>query len=441
MRRPLLRTLSLAAPLFLAAAPILSSGCVAPVFGEKCLPSEDNAPEAACGSFVKFGTSGGNGSPDRPYTSITQAISIGAKVIYICGEAADSQGIEVPGGTQLVGGLDCESWAVDAALRTKITAPAGTIPARFKGGGPIVVEGMAFVAVDAVDAGASSIAVIADEADVTFRRVQFTAANGASGTAGAMGASGEPSQAGLNATSAAGAAGGASTCGSDGGDGGDGSGTPTAGDPGMPNQDNAGLPGCSPGGPGTEGAVGATGAHASGNGTLSSEGFAPASATNGDAGMPGGGGGGGGAIASNGGGGGGAGGCPGGGGGAGQSGGSSIAIVSFLSQLRFEDCNANVGTAGNGGLGGPGGAASAGRAPGGGSQAACDGGMGADGGDGGPGGNGAGGHALVVAFTGDSIDVEGISHPELSGVAGEGPGDAVEGTARDVLALDAAAPP
>ncbi len=434
MKRSPLRLLGFAAPLLVGAVPLLSSACVAPIFGEACLVEDGNTPDAACGSFVKAGATGGDGSQERPYGSITEAINAGATVVYVCGDVSSDASITIRGGTQLFGGLDCDSWKFAFVSKTRVTGAAGVIPVRLLSGGPIVIEGMLFESADATEPGGSSTAVLAENAEVTFRRVRFISGNAMDGAPGTPGSAGDEGQVGFNSINASGAAGGASTCGADGGDGGNGNNGSSAGFPGMPNQDNGGQAGCTPGGVGEEGATGPAGAHAA-SGTLGPDGYVTAAAQNGQPGTPGGGGGGGGSISGSGGGGGGAGGCPGGGGTAGGSGGSSIAVVSLSSKLTFESCEAEIGNAGNGGTGGPGGEGPDGKAPGQGNSTACDGGMGGKGGNGGPGGNGAGGYALVVAYTGEAPELVDLA-PELPDGGGVGPDDAPDGTAARDRAFD-----
>jgi hypothetical protein len=417
-------------------------GCRGPEFTtgsgalpSECAPEDDKVPEESCGVFVKPGASGGNGSQSSPFGSVAEALGAG-KPIFACGDTLEETNLELPGGTILIGGLDCSSWTFSLDARTDVTAPAGTIPLRISGEGKTEIQGMSFRASAATDPGGSSIAAIVDGADVSFIRVDFEAGAAQSGAAGSDGADGADGVAGLNTTTVVGGGGAASTCGTAGGNGGAGtSPTPGAGEEGEPAQDNGGNANCTMGGAGDMGMPGQPGTDASGNGAISSDGFIAAAATDGQPGTPGGGGGGGGGRPNGGGGGGGSGGCAGGAGTAGGSGGSSIAVVSLNSKLAFDSSSATVGKAGDGAAGGAGGTPGVGKPGGNGAADACDGGPGGNGGAGGPGGSGAGGHALLVAYIGELPSTGGLSG-DPAGLAGAGAGQAPAGTAAKVLAFE-----
>jgi len=405
-----------------------------------CTPSEGVAIPATCGVFVKSGASG-DGSQASPFGSVVEASTNlgGAKAIYICGGDTFTGSVEVAGGVSIFGGLDCASWEyAKSAAHPKLVGDADVPALKISGAGSSALLSIAVESPSAVAAGASSIALLVSDATVDLDESDLKAADGANGAmppaplsqasaaqAGMMGANAGSTPANADA--------GDNTCGATplsgglGGEGGDH--TKAIKDGGNGAQGDAGaggLPGtgegatawsCVPGQGlgvgGTNGMAGPIGAGAISLGSLTPDGFTPAT---GDPGQPGehgtSGGGGGGSKATStthgaGGGGGGAGGCGGAGGVPGAGGGSSFALVSLSATVTMtSDVVLHVGAGGDGGQGGPGqfgqpgGAVGAGGTGAGAVVDACSGGKGGAGGAGGNAGGGRGGHAIAIAYTG-----------------------------------------
>jgi len=384
---------------------------------EPCLVSN------AYGVFVSAGATGpGIGTKASPYNTLAAGIAAATapnQRVFVCAGTYPEQlsvGASVDG-VAVYGGFDCVNWNY-ASSNTVQVAPSQpgyalevaslTVGATF--------EDMEFDAVDAQAPGASSVAVFANAAVATFRRVVMKAGNGAAGAAGDPG-SNYPTDAGRapsgnSADGSAGAPGLECTCSNGdqtiGGPGGAGVTPASDGTRGQPVLDGgqAGSGGnmtCTNGGlgAGTSDAPGAPGATAIGQ--LSSAGLL---AEPGDSGVTasvaqGGGGGGGASGVSMAGGGasGGCGGCGGGGGGAGGAGGSSFALLSYQSTVTFDTCQISAGSAGAGGSGGPGQPGQAGGLSGAPSNPGCPGGIGGTGGGGGGGGGGAGGCSAAIGYT------------------------------------------
>lgn len=393
----------------------------APDDGLSCTTIDGARVGDDCGVFVELGADEGDGTKSAPFGSITAAIESGADSIYVCG-AATSESVTLPAKRSLYGGFDCGEWVFDLAARTEIAPAADEIPLTLLGGGGTVVEGFVLKAASSATASGSSIALVADEATASLRRIDLIAGNGSPGLDGEAGDMGSKGNKGASATGSTGALGGTSGCGAAGGRGGDGNATPTGGLQGQPAQGNGGAAGCTTGGEGEAGEPGSPGTDSSGIGTWSAEGFtAAATGEMGDVGTNGGGAGGGGGSTGNGGGGGGAGGCIGTPGTPGTSGGSSIAVLWHNASLDFADSTAVVGRGGGGGSGGVGGAGGAGGDAG--TSSGCAGGKGGAAGRAGRGGHGAGGNALIAAFAGPPPDLMGLDFTapgEDSGGASEG---------------------
>jgi hypothetical protein len=420
-----------------------------------CDPATSAGPIAdTCGVFVSssMGSDASTtGSQTAPYQTLAKALgAANGKPVYVCGETFTvTQTVTLAAKVDLYGALDCaKGWAYDAATKTQLEADTTMVPVPLtltSGASGSAVYDFAITAADAVTAGASSVAVLANGVAASFTRVDITVGKGADGAPGTTPTTSvgptsptDPSIVGNEGTAACTATsqqvGGAPVnnplCASSGGAGGEGfvgSGgngqvspaTPqtAVGGQGQPATDmgtwscvvGAGAIGMN-GGTGTLG----TGAATTDLGTIDASG-----AYNGVAGQSGGvgalgqgGGGGGGAkgktaCAGASGGGGGAGGCGGNGGTGGSAGGASIGIVSLAATLTFDTVTITAGVGGDGGDGGMGqGGGTGGNGGDGGNGSAqglsnaCSGGNGGQGGQGGLGGGGRGGHAIGIAYTG-----------------------------------------
>jgi hypothetical protein len=332
--------------------------------------------------------------------------------------------------------------------------------------GEVVVEDVAFEAVDGVEPGESSIAAfVVGSSDVTLRRVTLTAGNGMDGGDGVLVPFTEddfPEPVSLNGNPAVDTTGGAAnscTCPggatSTGAKGGDGD-PAEAGEDGLPNHGTTGGEGGTPTGSCLDG-LGRDGANAPAPaaspgaqtlGTLTSLGWTPRDGNDGTTGLPGqGGGGGAGSAMGGGGGGGGCGGCGGAGGGGGKGGGASIALAVVDSVVVVEESVLVAGDAGDGSDGAEGQAEQqdedlgiAARGFGGNpTTSACQGGAGGIGGLGGTGGGGAGGVSAGIVWTGVAEPITDVATTITIGDAGAGgeggTPSANDGTAATVLDL------
>jgi len=421
-----------------------------------CVPHDKGGPVAGtCGIFVSssLGSDANDGSKDKPFKTLSAAIAkaeAAGKPVYACAETFTGS-MTITKGIDVFGALDCaKDWVYDGATKTVLVGAPDEIPLFLSGAAKgATVADFRVQAADAMKAGGSSIAVIAEDAAMELVRCEVIAGNGADGAVGktpavtaAQGADApEPDPTTMNAcinlASVLGGAPGVTSCedgdskGGVGGKGGlpaskDGNGQPGA--DGEPSNGVDGLGGegmstnnCKDGSKGGDGSPGLSGVGGVALGVLTSAGISGGEGETGATGGRGQGGGGGGGVRTGvfcqagmmivegpgaSGGGGGAGGCGGPGGAGGQAGGSSIGVISLGSLLVLTDVtiatakggnggNGDIGRSGaSGGKGGLGGAASglSGSKPG------CNGGSGGTGGDGGPGGGGRGGHSIAAAY-------------------------------------------
>ncbi|WP_437598188.1 PGRS family protein [Sorangium sp. So ce590] len=436
-----------------------------------CVPSEStSAVSDTCGVFVSASGSDGNAATKeapvktlRAALALAQAEATGTRRVYACAETFE-EAVEVAGSVTIYGGLDCANgWGwVGEQRKTVVTAVAGEVPLVMRGGGAeakvrledVHVQARGIEREDVSLAGMSSIAAVAEEANVELARCVLEAGDAAVGAEGAAyetsALGGAEGNSGGEACSGERTFGGASVtndCGTPedesddslGGSGGNGEansgGAGTEGSPGatLNGGRGEGAQVCSDGTEGAAGDFGVSGTGATGLGDISASGFTGATGSNGTkGGTAQGGGGGGGAKGGAGegkcmlaesaggasGGSGGAGGCGGVGGRGGSAGGSSIALISLNAALSFEDVTLKTGRGGAGGKGGAGQAGGAGGAGGPGGKKlesatvlhdACAGGAGGKGGVGGQGGGGRGGHALGIAYKGATPSTQGAT--------------------------------
>lgn len=449
---------------------------------KECIPSLAGVPvDDSCGVFVSssLGDDANAGtSKSEPVKSLKRALMIGAQnnlPVYACAEVitnADGEALSVSAGSVMFGGLDCAgdwSYAGDAK-KTVVQGSADQIAMVLRtGSGTTHLEDFVVRAADAVMAGGSSIAVLAEPSNVELTRCELIAGKGQDGAKGEtptddIGPSdandlkikgGSGAKAGLGdvvngnpggtgtvnalCMSAVGGNGGAGFV-DHGGDGTDGMpmgalGTHGSGEPVMGSWNCAVAAGFGGAQIGDNGAAGTEGASASEMdlGTLDLNGFIGTPGQSGSDGMPGQGGGGAGAakgkagLTGASGGGGGAGGCGGKGGGGGQGGGASIGLASLGATLTFNALSIATGTGGRGGDGGLGQGGATGGAGGTGGAGdlnapatlnGCNGGQGGYGGKGGDGGAGRGGHAVGLMYLGAAPPLEGATF--FIGTAGAG---------------------
>ncbi|MGH7437879.1 MAG: hypothetical protein ACRENE_19545 [Polyangiaceae bacterium] len=402
------------------------------------------------------GVAGPDGTAERPYTSIGQALANMASKsrIYVCNGVYTEQ-VSITTAVSVYGGLSCSAGSAGrvwtyVGQSSQVVAPPSAYALSVTGvpQGSVTIEDMSFAAPDATPPGASSVAAFVSSSSVRLERVALSAGTGADGAPGAdglqhanytgsapsgsaqlsSGSSGTlsfvPRSGGVNQCSIWGlSAGGDGGLGCAAGPGSPGMGTPGTATPSSPvtMAGRDGLPRGAPLGdggadggtaaeddPGADGVAGNGGVAAAplNYGVLSASGWLPSRGGDGDPGNPGQGGAGAtdpiygscGSSTSIGGGGGGAGGCGGAGGQGGGGGGASIALAGVASNVTLVACSLDTGAAGKGGAGGAG----------------QDGQGGAAGGDtivsaaraaGAPGGNGAGGSGGAGGTGGISVGV------------------------------------
>jgi hypothetical protein len=427
-------------------------------FGTGCTPSQQGAV------FVDAAApEGGDGSLNSPLSSITEAVTLAkeqdATDIYICAGTYDENVLitDDEAGIDLHGGYQCAGFTYDATAVPLIQPANGGYALHVDAlQSSILIEAIAFAALDATKPGESSIAVfIRESADVTFQKCQFSAGDGVDGAHGVTANFVEGTTVGvhwpelslLDGNDGTSTLGGAATpqfiCPGTaeftwGGKGGDTTAGALDGENGGPaSRGGAGQTAgpCNPGGEnGTAGSPGSDGEPAAAGGVLTASGFLPNAGENGSVGEVGGGGGGGGGaegtgVLAGGGGGGGAGGCGGNFGPGGQGGGASIALLVYESTVVLR---ASSLISGNGGWGGAGAAGQTGQEGGWSGLAnprGCPGGLGADGGDGGNGGGGAGGISVGLLWSGATAPTldQATTDAVTVGLAGkEGPGESID---------------
>lgn len=480
-------------------------GSVVPV---ECRPSDN--PGASVGDECGIFVGGPLGKDTNPGTKAAPLATLGAAIkavfkddlrIYACSRAGEepmfNEAVTV-GTTTVYGGLDCENGWVHSDHPTRLTAPAGMIPLTINGiltDDKTRIEDFYVVAANATTDGGSSVAAVANQAEVAFKNMTFEAGNARDGAAGeevaGMGMDGTEGLEGKLACSAEFVGGGdavTNDCGtpddatddSISGPGGVGQqmsgGQGDPGNPGSEVNNNGGVGQstqdanfCASGTAGAPGETGLSGAGGTTRGEVHGDGFTSNGVGSpGLRGLPGQGGGGGGASkggdnAAGGrcvgqpgkggasGGSGGSGGCGGLGGLGGQPGGSSIALIGVNAKITFETgvtlrakqagAGGDGGPGQSGGLGAPGGPG--GMEPGGMTmmlKVGCSGGKGGPGGIGGKGGGGFGGHSLGIAYTGLPVTLDGVTieHAETPGPGGLGgddlatTDDGYEGYAADI---------
>ncbi|XXY50714.1 hypothetical protein WME91_06175 [Sorangium sp. So ce269] len=439
-------------------------------------------PQDACGVFVAHrGDDADEGTRKEPVRTLRRAVekarNEGKRRVFACAEVFD-EAVTLPSGIDLWGGRNCatEEWGWPGVYSITTIAPEpGRVPLTVEatqGIGTSNISAVWLVAADAIEVGASSIAMLAtDGADAVVTWSELHAGNGADGAPGEdapleRAQNGAPAYHGEPSCSAELVEGGAiavTACAdgtrSAGGSGGvgerDAGGAGEAGEP-APSAEQASSEGrgglgeratgaCEPGMPGRDGAGGTSGNGALQNSVhLSSSGLHGARGVDGTPGGTAQGGGGGGGTRGRGvcgrrepqggasGGSGGGGGCGGRAGKGGGTGGSSIAAVLMGATVKFDHTTLHAGRGGNGGAGGrgqlgghgyPGGyGGEAGMTAGGEIRYACDGGRGGKGGHGGHGGGGLGGSSVGIARDDSDVTITANVTFDLGPPGAGGPG-------------------
>jgi hypothetical protein len=409
----------------------------------------------------------GNGSKAKPYATITKAVAAprpGMLRAFVCAGTYKEPAVVTAAadGMAIYGGLDCATWAYDAANKVLVAptahGPALTVTGVATG---LTIEDVEFDAQAGTAAGESSIAgVVSGATGVPLRGVWWGGGAGVAGAAGTVPSSVLPTaKDGKDADKLPGSGGGSGVpclcpfgVDSVSGQGGSGGTLPSKGATGTPGTvDNSGAGGasCANGGDGVPAsAVAPESPGASKLATISGGTWLPMAGTRGTAGGTGQGGGGGGGVAGdgNGGGSGSCGGCGGEGGGFGTGGGTSAAllVVDAPSLLLGDSAlaSASAGAGGSGAigqLGAAGGVTKGVNAQG----SGCSGGRGGKGGQGGSGGGGAGGISVGIVYKGpapssDDSTKGAISTgaPGAGGVGGKpGVNDGISGVKQDLLAF------
>lgn len=146
--------------------------------------------DAAQAVFVNpEGDDAASGASDAPVKTLGKAIEIAtaaSKDVYVC-NATFAENVSLAKSVRLFGGYDCDTWERNDKHAT--VAPSTGIPLRVSKVTDAAFEAIDFVAPDAVDASASSIAVmVAQSTGIAFRRSVLDAGMGANGTPGTSGA-------------------------------------------------------------------------------------------------------------------------------------------------------------------------------------------------------------------------------------------------------------
>jgi len=428
-----------------------------PVDGDGAPPCDvtKTPAEASCvlrddlGIFVStdLGNDGNPGTRAAPVKTLAKALALAKdakKRVYACAEQFN-EAVTAPDGVSAYGGLDCKTgWTTVIGQSKVVSTTSPTLRVRDASVGVTFVS-FDFHAPKGTGVSGSSVAAVVASSKASFELCAFTAdvaTAGVEGDAGAFGSLGDSGKLGQDARTIAacpdqplGGKGGVDF--SNGGSGANACDLTTTGfgpkgynaslvkdaTCGLGTQFDGGsgvcgllvpgkgfLTGLDKGCPATDGANGGAGKSL---GAVTADGLAAAlPGGDGIIGGAGGGGGGGGAgllstSAAAGGGGGGAGGQGGGGGRGGKPGGSSVAFLSFNSEVTLTKCDLHAGDAGNGGNGGTGSTGGdGGKGAEGGkpktnpNERGCRGGDGARGGTGGGGGGGGGGSSIGILVVG-----------------------------------------
>ncbi len=424
-----------------------------------CDPTKDPKDEpclvnSGFGVFVSAATGHdtASGTKADPFRTITEGIakaSTGPSRVFACAGTYDEHVVVgvTDDGISVYGGFDCSGWRYAPSNGVKV-APSTSgyaLEADLLKQG-VTFEDIEFDSQSAKAAGASSVAVFANQSVVTFRRIVVTSGDGAPGAQGDAGTNYAAVQApsGNNGDGGAGGPSRVCTCmngdPSAGGAGGVAGPPSSAGLPGTPalgqgQQGGGGTGSCAfgTGGDGSPSRDADAGSGAATWGTLTDHGWSAANGTNGNiASVAQGGGGGGGNVSfvlndaglsvSGGGGSGGCGGCGGGAGTPGAGGGSSFALLSYRSTLVLVDSRLTAHDGKSGGSGGKGQPGQMGGYAGTQSQPGCPGGNGGGGGSGGGGGGGAGGVSAAVGYVGNPATEMGTVSKTVGNAGSGGPG-------------------
>lgn len=132
------------------------------------------------------GKDGNDGSFGSPASTISKGIELAAakgKDVYVCtAEYAENVVVETTA-VNIYGGYDCVTWSRDNQRASVV--PASGIALTLRNVTAMTVDRMQFVAADAKDAGASSIAAQIMASDqVVLSHLELTAGNGAPGQSG-----------------------------------------------------------------------------------------------------------------------------------------------------------------------------------------------------------------------------------------------------------------
>jgi len=428
---------------------------------ESCLVSNDYAIFVA-----PNGKNNAAGTMTAPLASLSKAIAMAGdtKFVIVC-DAVYDEHVTISSRAQVYGGFSCpgkgDTWIAETGAPLFKPSDAGPALKIDSVDEEVVLEGLEFEAPAASVAGGNSIAaVVTASPSVTLSHVSLAAGAGMAGENGSLSPFAYKDQATLdgNAETAAGVGGEEKSCAcqsglqSVGGAGGPPASSGQNGSDGLPNS-GGGQAGdhskaCSAGGGGGDGSAAPPVSPAAGAttlGTLSSDGWQPASGKDGVTGAPGQGGGGGASrnsLAH--GGGGGCGGCGGNGGSSGKGGGGSIALLLVDSQVALNSCSLKTTSAGDGGAGVAGQLAQQQVGNGGNSLAStnsCGGGSGGKGADGGASGGGAGGVSVAVLWKGKmaptlTATTMTTGKAGAKGIGGApGTNDGIAGLKQDVLSL------
>jgi hypothetical protein len=412
-------------------------------------PERDAQPAEKDAVYVApTGRDFAEGTKDAPVATIARALVLssahGGADIVVCASTYD-ENVVIDRPVRIVGNRSCADFGPGAGPARFETVAGITITiANAKG---VTLEDIVASAhADHTQPGSSAVALFVSRAsEVTLRHVDLRAGPGSDGPDGAARTNHDGASAGRggDAASNAGGAGASCTCidgsSSKGGSGSGALGVASSGTSsattGAANAGRDQASSCTVGQPGAPAGGGAASPGSTTSPILVTA--AAIDATRGGDGAngsvaQGGGGGGRDTNLASGGGGGGCGGCGGGGGRGGASGGSSLALVSFESQIVIEESTLAASAGGNGGrgadgqLGQPGGA---GGAP---SVGACSGGSGGSGGAGAGGGGGAGGHSIGILHVGPMPSTKAttisITTAGAAGIGGDGEARGADGS-------------
>ncbi|KYF98872.1 hypothetical protein BE18_35670, partial [Sorangium cellulosum] len=130
---------------------------------------------------------GGDGTKDKPYASLGEAVSkANGKRVLACAVAPFAESVTIEAGVEVIGGFDCDAgWTWSQEARSAIEGPANEIALTLgEGASGAKVRSFAVTAAGATVLGGSSIGVAVADVEAELAQVDVTAGDGMDGAKG-----------------------------------------------------------------------------------------------------------------------------------------------------------------------------------------------------------------------------------------------------------------